>query len=192
LARKLAEKYKLRYVSGGDALKQLALEKSHSSSKPGWWESKEGLQFLLQRGRDDHFDEEVDSKLLEIACEGNVVLDSWTMPWLAKDAFKIWLEASSEKRAKRIAGRDAMNSKQALQALQEKEKRTKEIYKKLYGFELGEDFAPFNFILDTENLGSQDVFRIVSLVIDVMLCCDLFFLPCWISIYVITDSHFFC
>lgn len=166
MAKKLAEKYKLRYVSGGDALKQLALEENYSSSKPGWWESKEGLQFLLKRGRDDHFDEEVDSKLLEIACEGNVVLDSWTMPWLVKDAFKIWLEASSEKRAKRIAGRDAMNSKQALQALQEKEKRTKEIYKKLYGFVLGEDFAPFNFMLDTENLGSQDVFRIVSLVID--------------------------
>jgi cytidylate kinase len=166
LARKLAGKYKLEYLSGGDALKALALEKGYKSLEAGWWESREGMHFLEEREKDQRFDEAVDGKLLRMARKGNVILDSWTMPWLIEGAFKIWLEASAEKRAKRIAGRDRISFKDALNALKRKEKQTKAIYKKLYGFNLGEDFGPFDFILDTNNLESQEVFQIVSMVID--------------------------
>jgi cytidylate kinase len=166
LARKLAGKYKLDYLSGGDALKALALEKGYKSLGAGWWESREGMYFLEERERDQRFDEAVDGKLLQMARKGNVILDSWTMPWLIERAFKIWLEASAEKRGKRIAGRDRISFKDALNALKRKEKQTKAIYKKLYGFNLGEDFAPFDFILDTNNLESQEVFQIVSMVMD--------------------------
>jgi cytidylate kinase len=166
LARKLAEKYELQYFSGGDALKALAVEEGYGSIGPGWWESREGMRFLEAREKDHRFDEAVDKKLLQMARKGNVILDSWTMPWLLEGAFKIWLEASPEKRAKRIAGRDRMGFGEALNALKRKEKQTKTIYKKLYGFNLGEDFAPFNFILDTNNLKSEEVFRIVCMVMD--------------------------
>ena len=166
LARKLAGKYKLEYLSGGDALKALALEKGYKSLGAGWWESREGMHFLEEREKDQRFDEAVDGKLLQMARKGNVILDSWTMPWLIEGAFKIWLEASAEKRAKRIAGRDRISFKDALNALKRKEKQTKAIYKKLYGFNLGEDFGPFDFILDTNNLESEEVFQIVSMVID--------------------------
>jgi cytidylate kinase len=47
-----------------------------------------------------------------------------------------------------------------------KEKETKAIYKKLYGFNLGEDFTPFNLILDTDNLKPKEVFEIICKVID--------------------------
>ena len=166
LARKLAEKYKLQYLSGGDALKVLALEEGYKSLGPGWWESKEGMRFLEEREKDHRFDEAVDRKLLQMARKGNVILDSWTMPWLLKSAFKMWLEASPEKRAERIAGRDKITFKEALNALKRKEKQTKAIYKELYSFNLGEDFAPFNFILDTNYLKSEEVFRIVCMVMD--------------------------
>jgi cytidylate kinase len=166
LARKVAEKYKLQYFSGGDALKALAVEEGYGFIGSGWWESSEGMRFLQARERDHRFDEAVDKKLLQMARKGNVILDSWTMPWLLEGAFKIWLEASPEKRARRIAGRDSMGLGEALGALKRKEEQTKAIYKKLYGFNLGEDFAPFNFILDTNNLESQEVFRIVCMVMD--------------------------
>ena len=166
LARRLAEKYRLEYLSGGDALKALAVEEGYKSFERGWWEGREGLRFLEEREKDHRFDEAVDRKLLQMAHKGNVVLDSWTMPWLFEGAFKIWLEASSEKRAKRIAGRDRMSFGDALKALKRKEKQTKAIYEKLYGFKLGEDFAPFNFILDTNNLKSEEVFQVVCMVID--------------------------
>lgn len=166
LAKKLAQKYKLKYYSGGDALKELAKNEGYNPSSRGWWESPEGLSFLKKREDNLQFDKMVDNKLLEYAQQGNVILDSWAMPWLLKTGFKIWLAASEEKRAKRIAKRDKISIKKALQVLKEKEARTKAIYKKLYGFGLGEDFEPFNLVLDTDNLGAREVFQVLSMVMD--------------------------
>ena len=166
LAKKLAGKYRLKYYSGGDALKALAEVEGYKPYGRGWWESREGLRFLEKRVKDPKFDKAVDRKLMEYAQQGNVVLDSWTMPWLLKKGFKIWLEASIEKRAERIAKRDRTTLNAALQALKEKEARTKAIYHKLYGFNLGEDFSPFHLILDTDNLRVEEVFQVLCSVID--------------------------
>jgi CMP/dCMP kinase len=169
LAKKLAKKYGLRYYSGGDALRALAAEKGYDSYSNGWWETSSGLSFLEQRKADPSFDRAVDEKLLEYASEGNVLLDSWTMPWLVKQGFKIWLAASAEKQAQRIAQRDHMTIEQASQALKEKEATTKAIYKRLYGFALGEDFTPFNLVLDTDKLDADEVFEVLCMVIDKMV-----------------------
>jgi len=166
LAKKLAQKYKLKYYSGGDALKELAKDEGYNSSSCGWWESPEGLSFLKKREKNLKFDKAVDDKLLECAQQGNVLLDSWAMPWLLRTGFKIWLVASVEKRAERIAKRDKIAVKKALQVLKEKEARTKAIYKKLYGFKLGEDFDPFILVLDTDNLDAGEVFQVLCMVID--------------------------
>jgi cytidylate kinase len=166
LAKKLAQKYDLKYYSGGDALKALATEEGCNVSSNGWWESPKGLAFLRQREKDPQFDKAVDYKLLEYAQQGNVLLDSWTMPWLLKTGFKIWLLASIEKRAERVAQRDKITVKDALRILKEKEARTKAIYQKLYGFTLGEDYAPFNLVLDTDNLDAEEVFQVLCKVLD--------------------------
>ena len=169
LAKKLAQKYGFDYYSGGDALKVLASEEGYNASQPGWWESPQGLKFLKQREGDEKFDRAVDQKLLEYTEKGNVLLDSWTMPWLLKSGFKIWLLASMEKRAARVAQRDQITVEQALKVLKEKEDRTKGIYEKLYGFMLGEDFKPFNLVLDTESLNAEEVFQVLCNVIDNMI-----------------------
>lgn len=166
LAKKLAEKYKLTYYSGGDALKELAASEGYNSSSHGWWESPEGLRFLEKREQNHEFDRAVDNKLLEYAQQGCVLLDSWTMPWLLKTGFKIWLIASEEKRAERIAKRDKLSMEEALKVLKEKEARTRAIYKELYGFTLGEDLEPFDLILDTNNLNAGEVFHTLCRVMD--------------------------
>jgi cytidylate kinase len=166
LSKKLAEKYSLSYYSGGDVLKELAKQEGYDVSVLGWWESPTGLKFLSQRANNPKFDKEVDDKLLEYAQKGNILLDSWTMPWLLKDGFKIWLEASFEKRAARVAQRDKMTVEEASKVLKEKEAHTKAIYKSLYGFALGEDFKPFDFILDTNNLSANEVFQVLCKVIE--------------------------
>ena len=166
LSKKLAEKYNLRYFSGGDVLKDLAKNEGYDVSIQGWWESPQGLKFLNERVNDPKFDKAVDDKLLEYAQQGNVLLDSWTMPWLLNEGFKIWLEASFEKRAARVALRDGMTTAEAFEVLQEKEARTKAIYKELYGFVLGEDFKPFDFVLDTDNLSADEVFVVLCKVIN--------------------------
>jgi cytidylate kinase len=166
VAKKLAEKYGLKYYSGGEALKELAAEKGHKPFKRGWWESAEGIRFVQEREKNPKFDEAVDKKLLELAQQGNVVLDSWTMPWLLNKGFKVWLEASLGKRAERIAKRDKITVQEALEAIRKKEEGTKSIYKRLYGFSLGEDFSPFHLILDTDNMGTEEVFQVLCKVIN--------------------------
>jgi cytidylate kinase len=170
LSKKIAKRYNLKCYSGGDALKELAKEAGYEITGEGWWESPEGLNFLEQRVNDPQFDKAVDSKLLGYAKLGDVLLDSWTMPWLLKGGFKIWLMASFDKRAARVAERDKMSFEQAFAVLKEKEAQTKAIYKKLYDFNLGEDFVPFNFILDTDNLDADQVFAVLCRVIDNTVC----------------------
>ena len=165
LSKKLAKKYNLKCYSGGDALKELAKAEGYDASREGWWETPEGLNFLKTRANNPKFDKAVDAKLLEYASAGNVLLDSWTMPWLLKDGFKIWLMASIEKRAARVAERDGMTPEQAIKVLEEKESRTKAIYKELYGFVLGEDLAPFDLVLDTDKLNADEVFEVLCRVI---------------------------
>jgi len=166
VARRLAEKYRLRYFSGGNALRELAKEEGYNSDVTGWWETDDGLRFLQQRMGDPAFDRRIDEKLLELAAQGNIVLDSWTMPWLLKEGFKIWLDASPQVRAKRVVTRDSISFEEALRALTEKDERTRKIYKSLYGFDLGNDLSPFNLVLATDDLEPDEVFHAVCLVID--------------------------
>jgi cytidylate kinase len=166
VAKRLAEKYGFRYISGGNALKALAIEAGYKTAEIGWWETDEGMKFLRQRMENSKFDKKVDEKLMELAKQGNVVLDSWTMPWLLKEGFKVWLDASVNVRAKRVAERGAIDVEKALSILKKRDEKTRVIYKGLYGFDLGRDFSPFDMIFDTDVLGADEVFHAVCLVID--------------------------
>lgn len=165
-ARRLAGRFGLKYVSGGTALKELALKQGYRAQKRGWWESDEGIRFLKQRTRDPKFDKQIDAELLELAARGNVVFDSWTMPWLSKIGFKIWLEVSVEERARRLTRRDGISLSDARRIIEEKDSRTKQIYQRLYGFSLGEDYSPFDLVLDSESLSSDEVFTVLSFVVE--------------------------
>jgi cytidylate kinase len=169
VAKRLATKYGLDYFSGGNALKSLAKEEGYNPEIRGWWETPQGLKFLQQRMGDSTFDRRIDEKILELAKQGNVVLDSWTMPWLLDEGFKIWLDASPKVRAKRVVKRDGISMEEALKALTEKDEKTREIYKRLYGFDLGHDLSPFDFVLSTDELDPKEVFHVVCLVTDHMV-----------------------
>lgn len=166
VAKRLADKYGLGYFSGGNALKALAQDEGYNPDVTGWWETAEGLRFLQQRMGDPAFDKRIDEKLLELAEQGNVVLDSWTMPWLLKEGFNVWLEASFHVRAKRVMNRDSISIEEAVKALTEKDEQTRQLYKNLYGFDLGNDLSPFNLVLATDELEPGEVFHAVCLVTD--------------------------
>lgn len=166
VARRLAEKYGLKYLSGGMALKELAIKMGYKPHERGWWETSEGIKFMEHRLKDPKFDKQVDAYLLKWAKRGNVVFDSWTMPWLFKGGFKIWFEASPEVRARRLAERDDIGIKEAIEAIRDKDEKTRRIYYDVYGFKLGEDFSPFNLILDVNQLDAEEVFQALCLVVD--------------------------
>lgn len=169
LAERIAQHFKLRCVFASDILRKLKgagieevdLEKTEKSS--GFWESDEGLEYLNKRDEDGSFDRKLDETLLKIIdIEDNIVVDSWTMPWLSRKGFKIWLNASPEVRAKRIAGRDDIGGEKALERMEARFAKTAAIYKKLYGFEFGEDMKPFDLVLDTDKLDEGEVFEAVK------------------------------
>jgi len=163
VARKLARSLGLRYVSGGDALKALAVEMGYRPGGREWWEMREGLEFLSERRRNLSFDRMVDEKLLEMCREGGVVVDSWVLPWLVKDgeSFNVWLGASERARAERMARRSSLTVKQALRILRKRDRESSAIYQRLYGIRLGQDVSPFHLIVDTTHLTSEQVFRAV-------------------------------
>jgi cytidylate kinase len=47
-----------------------------------------------------------------------------------------------------------------------KDESTRAIYKSLYEFDLGNDFSPFDLILDANELNTDEVFNAVCLVVD--------------------------
>lgn len=161
LGRKLANALNLRYISGGDGLKMLAMERGYRSGGNEWWETDEGFKFLEERLKNPEFDKDVDRKLLELAEKGYVVIDSWVLPWLYKNGFNIWLKARPEVRAKRISKRSRISVEEALEMLHKRDRESSELYEKLYGILLGRDFEPFHLILDTSELDEEAVFRIV-------------------------------
>jgi len=165
-ARRLAQKFSLKYASGGTALKEAALKMGYKASDRGWWESAEGMRFLGHRARDLEMDRRIDDYLLKLAERGNIVLDSWTMPWLSRKGFKIWLEVSAEERARRLGGRDGIGNEEAQRVIEEKDGKTRQIYDRLYGFKLGEDYSPFDLVLDSEHLSTDEVFDVLCFVVE--------------------------
>ena len=169
IGRKLAERYGLKYVSGGEALKKKAAELGYEVDRPGWWESEEAMSFMERRLEDPSFDREVDEWLIRLGREGGVVIDSWTISWLLDEGIglRIWLHASPHVRAERVAKRDGMSQDEALRALAEKDEKTRAIYERIYGFDLL-DLGPYDLIIDTDNLCQEDVFSAICAVIEAM------------------------
>ena len=170
VGRELAKHYGLRYVSGGEALREKARELGYHPSGPGWWEGPEGMKFMEERLKNPRFDREVDEWLMSLAEEGNMVIDSWTIAQLLKRSgcLKVCLYGSEEVRARRVAGRDGVPPDEALRALREKEEKTRQIYERIYGFDLW-DLSPYDLIVDTDNLSPDEVIRAVRAVIESMV-----------------------
>lgn len=162
LGRRLARTFRLKYVSGGDGLKLIAKERGYKPSGKAWWETEEGLKFLEERMGNPEFDKLVDQKLLEYAERGHVVIDSWILPWLYPHGFNIWLKASEEVRIQRLVKRSHVDPEAARELLRKRDLESAEIYRRLYGVEIGKDYTPFHLILDTSNLNITAVYRIVA------------------------------
>jgi cytidylate kinase len=160
LARRLAEELGLRLYSGGEVLKSIASKRGFSPTPNRWWESEEGMRFLTLRESDHSIDKECDEMLLERAREGNVVIDSWVIPWLLEGGLKIWLKASRSVRAERLSKRSGLPLHQAEGILAERDDRNIKLYKALYGVEIGSDFEPFHLVIDTSYISADKVFSI--------------------------------
>ena len=159
ISRGLAKEFGLKSLSGGDVLKDFAKEQGFKTDGDDWWDTKEGMKFLNQRKDNYTFDKKVDEKLTDIFLKGNVVITSYTLPWLVKDGVKIWLAGSQENSAKRMQVRDNMPISEALDIVKKRYQENKNLYKKLYGFDFGDDLSVFDIIIDTDGLDAENVLK---------------------------------
>ena len=157
VAQGLAEEFDLVHLSGGDILKELAKDKGFDTKGNDWWDTQEGMNFLIERQENSEFDKNVDDKLKKLFSKGNVVITSYTLPWLVDGGVKIWLSGSKKNSVQRMTIRDNLSETDALGIVEKRYNENKIIYKTLYGFEFGEDLSVFDKIIETDNLDAKQV-----------------------------------
>ncbi len=162
VAKALAKEFGLKYLSGGDVLKELAKEEGYATSGNDWWDTKNGMEFLNQREGNAEFDKKVDQKLIDLFKQGGMVITSYTLPWLVDNGIKIWLEGSHTSSIERMQTRDNMSSEDAYAITKKRYDKNKALYKKLYDFEFGGDSVVFDKIIDTDNLDANEVIKIAK------------------------------
>ena len=162
VAKGLAKEFGLNYLSGGDILKELASEQGFSSNGDDWWDTEDGMKFLNQRKENSEFDKKVDEKLIELFEKGNVVITSYTLPWLIDTGIKLWLNGTVENSAKRMQNRDNMDASSALDVVNKRFNENKLIYKNLYNFEFGDDLSVFDKIIQTDGINAVQVLEIAK------------------------------
>ena len=165
IAQELAKEFNFNLYNGGDILKMLANEKGYATLGNDWWDTREAKKFMSERRSNPLFDKEVDQKLVELVKSGNVIITSYTLPWLAPQSLKFWLKGSLSNRAKRMANRDNIAVDTAVEIIQERDIENTGIYRKLYGFEFGSDLSVFDFILNTDLLCLDSLIEISKSII---------------------------
>ncbi len=157
VAKGLAKEFGMKNLSGGDVLKEMAQEQGFQTKGDDWWDTDEGMKFLSQRKDNYEFDKKVDEKLKEIFQRGGAVITSYTLPWLVSGGIKIWLGGSRQNSAQRMQSRDNMEISNALEIVKKRYEENRALYKKLYGFDFGEDLSVFDVIINTDGLDAKAV-----------------------------------
>lgn len=167
IAENLAKDFNLKLWNGGDILKMMAYDRGYSSSlEHDWWDTEEAAKFMNERNNNPNFDREVDNRLIELLKGGDVVITSYTLPWIADATINFWLQGSVENRSKRMSIRDNIDIKTARKIVQRRDFENKQIYKKLYQFEFGEKLDVFDFSMNTDILTLESLITISKLIVE--------------------------
>ncbi len=157
VASLIASRLNVPLVGGGDILKEIALEQGYHASGDDWWDTEEGMKFLEKRKGSSKFDKEVDARLLKKVEKGNVVITSYTVPWLAKRGVKVWLSGTPSSRSIRMARRDSTTPEESLKIIVRRDEENYLLYKKLYRIEFGRDLSPFQLVVGTDGIAADKV-----------------------------------
>ncbi|MGC8479680.1 MAG: cytidylate kinase family protein [Candidatus Micrarchaeia archaeon] len=148
---------KIENIGGGEILKEMASERGYKPTGNDWWDTPDGIKFLKERERNPEFDKEVDIRMEKKIRAGDVVVTSYTAPWLFKFGFKVWLDASVENRTKRMSDRDEMEKSKTNEIVKLRDQENHKLYMSLYKIDFGVDKSPFDMIINTDNKKPEEV-----------------------------------
>jgi cytidylate kinase len=111
--------------------------------------------------KDESYDRGLDREIVRRARKGNCVVMTWLGPWIVKNAdLKIWLNVSERERAKRVAKRDRMGFKKALQHIRNRDENNRRRYKRYYGIDIM-DHSIFDLEINSDVFNPQQIAGIV-------------------------------
>lgn len=150
IARKVAERLKLRFFDAG------AFYKKHSKQRS---EVKQALELLRSKeGVDKDFHEYIDDLQKAEAKKGDIVDVAKLGIFMLKDIadVKVWVECSFEERAKRMSKRDNISFGEAKESLKEKQDRERKMFKKIYGLDYFKQKELADIVIDSTDLTEEE------------------------------------
>ncbi len=154
VARLLAEKLNYPLLTGGEIFRNMARER--------------GMDLVeFSRYAEEHWDvdREVDSRIVEEAKKReDIVIDSRLSGWLMHlnsiPAFKVYLDASPDVRARRIWNREGGDIEEVKRAMEEREGSEVKRYREIYGIDF-KDKSIYDMVIDTENMRPEEIVKVI-------------------------------
>lgn len=162
IANLLGKELNLRVIHPSGILRDLINGKEPNISKSkhgrGFWESSKGIQMFKSRlNSDSPIDFVCDQILLKEFNKGNVVIDSWSLPWLTSKGIKIYLRANLKTRVARVSQRSRVSLLQAKKVVRMKDTNTRKLYLDHKGFDIKNDLNVFDLVINTDRLSKNEV-----------------------------------
>jgi cytidylate kinase len=123
-------------------------------------------EFTEYAEKNPDIDLDLDKKIIEIAKNGDIVIDSQLSGFLLKDIadFRIHLVCPVDIRVKRMVSRDQSTYEEKLKETTLREKSEAKRFKKLYNIDINDSNEinkAFNLIINTENLTVKEVLDLI-------------------------------
>ena len=158
VAKHLAKKFKLRYFSAGNYFRELA-------KKHGFEDFIKWHEYVEKH---PEIDRKVDNRVKREARKGNVVIEGWIAGHVVKKAdLKIFLRVPLKVAARRIAEREGVSLKKALEHTKRRERYTKR-YLKEYGIDFN-DLNPYHVVMDTSIWNMEENKKIIEYIVKTLL-----------------------
>jgi len=149
VARLLAERLGLPHVYAGDLYRQEAKRRGLSLA---------AFNELCER--DHSIDRGLDAAMAARARQGDVVLEGRLAGFLAAenalDALKVWLDASDETRARRVAQREGSDWRTVLEVNRVRHQSDAKRYLAIYGYDLA-DHGVYDIVLATDDRTPEEL-----------------------------------
>lgn len=147
IAKVLARKLKLRYLSIGKIQKSFGISEKEGKSSLEVWRKRYG------RTKEFHL-KKLDEPQIKEAEKGNVVINGKLSIHFLKDMTnkKIWIDVPLEIRAERSAQRDKISVVQAVKEIKEREAIERREFKRLYSFDYFDQKKDADLVIDSSNL----------------------------------------
>jgi cytidylate kinase len=155
VARLLSHRLSVPHIYAGDLYRKEAVQRGLTLE-----------QFNELTERDHSVDRALDDKMAEYARRGGVVLEGRLAGFVAVqegvDALKVWLTASDQVRARRVAQREDGDAEAVLQENRARHQSDAKRYKSIYGFDLN-DTSIYDIVLNSDDEGPDALAQTILL-----------------------------